>query len=363
MSISGGKELEQIERRIRACDYITVAELFLRDNFTLSRPILADDIKPRLLGHWGTCHGINVAYANFRDYFSTVENPNVSYEDLRAEKLSQIDPFSVQKKSPKSSDYEPEVRRIIDPNYTFILGPGHGFPALQANLFYDGDLEQVDPKATRDGAGLAYICRNFSWPGGFPSHASPYTPNVICEGGELGYALGAAYGYALGHPERKVVVMLGDGEFETATALASLNFVKLLGNHSANGKVMPILHLNGYKISAPTLYGRKSEHELNELIRGYGYTPLTISSDTPSTFQSVLKKSEKFEHPFFILRTEKGATGPKELHGQKIAGNFLAHQIPLPHAKTDSDELAALNTWLESYHFSELFDPKKGFIL
>ncbi len=320
-----GDSEQAIQRRVRACDYLTVAQLFLQNNFLLQNPLTADDIKPRLLGHWGTCHGINVAYANLRSFFA----PDVA----------------------------------LGRDFHFILGPGHGFPALQANLFLDGELEKVDPKATRDESGIAYICKNFSWPGGFPSHASPITPGVICEGGELGYALGAAYGYALGHPEKTIAVMLGDGELETASALASLNLVKVAGNHDYNGLVLPILHLNGYKISGPTLYGRKSERELKELIRGFGYTPLWIEGDSPDAFQKSLKESTKYQHPFLILKTEKGATGPKEVHGRKVAGNYLAHQIPLPNAKTDPEELKILDQWLRSYDFAELFNAEKGFTL
>lgn len=353
-------DYNRINRRVRACDYLSVAQLFLQNNFLLSDSLKFEDIKPRLLGHWGTCHGINVAYANLRAFFSKTPisqhpaNPNAK------PKLDDFNPFAINQKIAKEDSYRPD-ESIVDPNYSFVLGPGHGFPALQANLFIDGDLTKVDPQATPDEKGIAYICRNFSWPGGFPSHASPFTPGVICEGGELGYALGAAYGYALGHPERTIAVMLGDGELETATALSSLNLVKLAGDHAANGRVLPILHLNGYKISAPTLYGRKSEHELNELIRGFGYTPITIDGDRPEIFQAELKKSARFEYPFFILRTKKGATGPTELHGQKIAGNYLAHQIPLPNTKTDSAELKVLSDWLKSYNFPDLFDPKKGF--
>ena len=250
-------DLLRIARRVRACDYLSVAQLFLQKDFLLNRPLAFDDIKPRLLGHWGTCHGINVAYANLRSYFSS--NPTASTPKTNNEPdLSKFNPFDLNQKIQKDDDnYEPD-ESVVDPNYSFILGPGHGFPALQANLFIDGDLLKVDPKATLDQNGIAYICHNFSWSGGFPSHASPFTPGVICEGGELGYALGAAYGYAQGHPERKIAVMLGDGELETATALASLNLVKTCGDHRYNGKVWPILHLNGYKISEPTLYGRKS---------------------------------------------------------------------------------------------------------
>lgn len=358
----GSEEPESLNqyicRRVRACDYLVVAQLFLQNDFLLAEPLTSDDIKPRLLGHWGTCHGINVAYANFRAYFS--EHRVLDDSAKSQQKLADFNPFLIDNSASDKSDHK-NIKRTVDPNFSFILGPGHGFPALQANLFIDGDLEKVDKKATLDEKGIAYICRNFSWPGGFPSHASPFTPGVICEGGELGYALGAAYGYVLGHPKRTVAVMLGDGELETASALASLNLVKLAGDHTANGKVLPILHLNGYKISAPTLYGRKSEHELAELIRGFGYKPFLINGDDPEVFQHMLKKSEKYEHPFFILKTEKGATGPTELHGRKVAGNYLAHQIPLPEAKTDPEELKALQNWLESYHFSDLFDTKKGF--
>ncbi len=326
MSKNGGDSFQSIRRRVRACDYLVTAQLFLQSNFLLEHLLRADDIKPRLLGHWGTCHGIDVAYANLKCFFRHIGD--------------------------KGSKRE----------FQFILGPGHGFPALQANLFYDGDLEKVDPKATRTEAGIAYLCKNFSWPGGFPSHASPLTPGVICEGGELGYALGAAYGYALGHPERTIAVLLGDGELETATALASLNLVKIAGSEVYHGRVLPILHLNGYKISAPTLYGRKSERELQELIRGFGYTPFWIKGDSPEAFQQALLDSAATKHPFYILETEKGATGPTEVHGKKIAGNFLAHQIPLPNAKTDPAELKILDQWLKSYEFGELFDAKKGFI-
>ena len=310
MSGVGNDKLEYIKKRIRACDYMCVAQLFLCDDFLLDRPLGFDDVKPRLLGHWGTCHGINVAYANLKSFFDGNEN------------------------------------------FTFVLGPGHGFPALQANLFLDGDLEKVDPNASRDSRGLAYVCRNFSWPDGFPSHASPYTPGVIVEGGELGYALANAYGVALGHPEKTLAVLIGDGELETATALDSLNLRALL-NSSKNGKVLPILHLNGYKISAPSIYARRSERELNEMIRGFGFTPITIDGDDPEAYQTALK--QKKDAPFYILKTEKGAGGPTKHHE--------AHQIPLKNPTTDSNELRALEDWLTSYQFNELFDAEKGFTL
>ena len=310
MKSVGADELEYIKKRIRACDYLSVAQLFLRDNFLLSRKLDYGDIKPRLLGHWGTCHGINVAYANLKTFFKD------------------------------------------DSNFSFILGPGHGFPALQANLFIDGDLEKVDKKATVDLAGLEYICHNFSWPDGFPSHASPFTPGVINEGGELGYALANAYGVALGHPEKTIAVLIGDGEFETATALASLNLKSLLSGPN-NGKILPILHLNGYKISAPSIYARKSERELNELIRGFGFTPVVVEGSEPEVFQEVL--SAEYNAPFYILKTEKGEGGPNR--------HQAAHQIPLTQPMHNKEELRKLEEWLKSYHFEELFNPEKGFTL
>lgn len=302
----GISQVEQIRRRVRLCDYLVVAQLFLQDNFLLKRELTANDIKPRLLGHWGTCHGINLVYANLK------------------------------------------VRFGDDSNFSFVLGPGHGFPALNANLWLDGELAKVDSKATFDEAGLEYVCRNFSWPNGFPSHASPMTPGVIAEGGELGYALANAYGKSLGHPKSTIAVLIGDGELETATAIDSLNLHNLLAG-SSNGRVLPILHLNGYKISAPSIYARKSERELNELIRGFGFAPRWISEDIED-FQVALR--EKIQAPFYILKTKKGEGGPNR--------HQAAHQIPLKKPKTDDSELKQLEDWLKSYKPEELFDFLKG---
>ena len=309
MQSVGISRIEQIRNRVRLCDYVVVAQLFLQDNFLLERKLKADDIKARLLGHWGTCHGINLAYANFKAY----------YED--------------------------------NPNFSFVLGPGHGFPALNANLWLDGELSKIDSRATVDRAGLEYICRNFSWPDGFPSHASPITPGVITEGGELGYALANTYGKNLGHPEKTIAVLIGDGELETATAIDSLNLHNLL-NGPNNGKTIPILHLNGYKISAPSIYARKSVRELNEMIRGFGFTPRWVGEDIED-FQSAL--SEAIDAPFYIMQTEKGASGPNRHHD--------AHQIPLKNPKTDEKELGRLEEWLNSYRFDELFDAEKGALI
>ena len=303
-------ETEKIKKRIRACDYLVVAQLFLQDNFLLERELTHDDIKPRLLGHWGTCHGINTVYANLKAHFAD------------------------------------------NPDFSFILGPGHGFPALNANLWIDEELVKVDQQATLDLEGLEYLCRRFSWPDGYPSHASPMTPGVITEGGELGYALANAYGANLGHPEKVTAVLIGDGELETATAIDSLNLRSVLAG-SNNGKVIPILHLNGYKISAPSLYARKSERELNGLIRGFGFTPIWVEDDGPESFQAALNKRSEF--PFIIFRSEKGFSGPNR-HQE-------SHQIPLKNPKTDEKELKDLESWLKSYHFEKLFDAEKGVLL
>ena len=309
MNTVGIAEVESIKKRIKLCDYLCVAQIYLKDNFLLERELTKDDIKPRLLGHWGTCHGINLAYANLKSYYGD------------------------------------------DPNFSFVLGPGHGFPALQANLWLDEELAKVDSRAIVNQAGLEYICRNFSWPDGFPSHASPMTPGVITEGGELGYALANAYGKCLGHPEMTIAVLIGDGELETATAIDSLNLHNLL-NGPQNGRILPILHLNGYKISAPSIYARKSERELNELIRGFGFTPRWIGENIED-FQSALR--ENIEAPFYIMQTEKGEGGPNRHHN--------AHQIPLKNPKSNEEELQELEDWLSSYHFGKLFDKTKGVLL
>jgi xylulose-5-phosphate/fructose-6-phosphate phosphoketolase len=302
-----GIDISRINDRISFCNYLSVAQIFLQDNYLLQRPLEFSDIKPRLLGHWGSCPGINIAYANLKARFPAME---------------------------------------------FILGPGHGFPALQANLYYDGDLSDYYPEATPNLHGIEYICNNFSWPYGFPSHASPMTPGVIAEGGELGYSLATAYGAALGRPEKFIAVLIGDGELETATALASLNLNKLL-NSDNNGHVLPILHLNGYKISAPTVYGRSSERELLQLFRGFGFDPVIVDGTNTEEFQSVLNNLKN--NSFIIMKTPKGYTGPAELDGIKIEGNCASHQVPLPKAKTDRVQLKMLEDWLKSYKFEELY--------
>jgi xylulose-5-phosphate/fructose-6-phosphate phosphoketolase len=259
----------------------------------------------------------------------------------------------------------------------FLLGPGHGFPALQANLFLENTLAKYYPEAKRDATGVRYVCKNFSWPYGFPSHASPYTPGVILEGGELGYSLSTAYGAVLDNPSLVAACLIGDGEMETASLLASLNLNKLI-SPKTNGVVLPILHLNGYKISGPTIYGRMSDQELVCWLTGLGYKPIVVneelSEDVDEQMITALdeayeiiksiKESDRdgfFKLPFIIMRTKKGETGPKELNGQMVEGNYLSHQVVLNDAKTDAVQRKMLASWLKSYKFDELFKPRAGF--
>jgi len=330
-----------IKKRIAAADYLSVAQIYLQDNFLLERPLEFSDIKPRLLGHWGTCHGISVAYELCREVYKL--------------QLSNLSRDSSPGKIPPAGDFSREFRTLNSGNLEFIVGPGHGFPALQANLFLDGTLQKYYPEATLDEAGVAYVCRNFSWPYGFPSHSFPGTPGVILEGGELGYSLATAYGAALGRPEKIIACLIGDGELETGTALASLNLNKLIDS-THNGLVLPILHLNGYKISGPTIYGRKSDRELLQLVRGFGFEPVIIEPDVDLEEAIEVLKGLTLKNggvPFVIMKTEKGEGGPREVNGEKIAGNYLSHQVPLPLCKTDEGQLRMLEKWLRSYGFSQ----------
>ncbi len=321
------------EKFQRAANYLTVAQIFLKDNFLLERPLEASDIKPRLLGHWGSCPGVTMAYAHLSGL---------------VKKYGQ--------------------------DMLFVLGPGHAFPALQASLFLEGSLGEFYPKATLDEAGIAYVCSNFSWPYGFPSHSNPGTPGVILEGGELGYCLSNSYGAALDNPNMIVACLVGDGEAETGPAAASWHLNKIV-DPKTNGTVLPILHLNGYKISAPTVFGRMSDDELKALFWGYGYEPRLVSGDNlDQQMEEALdwahqliwsiKKSDSNDPPrlpMIIMRTPKGMTGPEELDGNKIAGNCLSHQVVLTDAKTSQDQLKMLETWLKSYRFDELFNKQTGF--
>jgi len=333
------KEIDSIRKYVRAANYLSVAQIYLQDNFLLERKLNPDDIKPRLLGHWGTCPGINFTYANL----------NHLIKKNKCEIL-------------------------------FVLGTGHGFPALQANLFLEGTLKEFYPEAKENESGIKYIAKNFSWPYGFPSHTNPGTPGAILEGGELGYALSTAFGAALDNKELIVACMIGDGEAETGPTAAAWHLNKFL-NPKTDGAVLPILHLNGYKISGPTIFGKMGNHELIELFEGYGYEPMIVEGSDDKIYNDMMlvleKAHEKIIHiksdshmhrekenpkfPIIILKTKKGWTGIKELHGEKIEGNYLSHQVVAKDAKTNSEELKAVEKWLKSYKFEELFDAEKGF--
>lgn len=333
--------IEAIKKYVRAANYLTAAQIYLQNNFLLKTPLTFEDIKPRLLGHWGTCPGVNFIYVNL----------NYLIKKYNQESL-------------------------------FILGPGHGFAGLQANLFLEGTLQKYYPEAKRTESGIAYIAKNFSWPYGFPSHSNPGTPGVILEGGELGYSLATAYGAAFDKPDLLVVCIVGDGEAETGPAATAWHLNKFL-NPKDSGAVLPILHLNGYKISGPTIFGRMSNEELYSLFSGYGYEPMMVDEEEEEygiyehmaeTLEECYQKIRAIQNetrqgsgklparfPMIILRTPKGWTGIKNLKGQKIEGNFLSHQVVVPNAKTDPGELKALKEWLLSYKFEELFDSVAGF--
>jgi len=330
------KDATSLQAYMRATNYLTAAQIFLQDNFLLERELRPEDVKPRLLGHWGSGPGVNFVYGHLNR--------------------------AVRKHGQETM---------------FVLGPGHAFPALQANLFMEGTLVKYYPQAQANYDGLSYLCRNFSWPYGFPSHSNPGTPGVILEGGELGYSLSTSYGAALDNPGLVVACLVGDGEAETGPTGGAWHLNKLV-DPKTNGVVLPILHLNGYKISAPTVFGRMSNYELMALFSGYGYHPrivdATIADDPHAemadamdwAYQTIQEAREARDGtaphlPMLIVRTLKGWTGVKELNGQKIEGNCLSHQVVLTEAKSDPEQLRLLEEWLRSYSFRELFDRETGF--
>lgn len=338
--MNSGQNLENIKKFIRAANYLTVSQIFLQDNFLLERPLTSEDIKPRLLGHWGSCPGVNHVYAHLLNMQKQLD---FAKSDLKT---------------------------------AFMLGPGHAFPALQANLFLEETLSKFDINAARNRSGIQYISKNFSWPGGFPSHASPFTPGVILEGGELGYSLSTAFGAVLDNPNLVITALIGDGEAETGTIAASWHLNKLV-DPVENGVVLPILHLNGYKISGPTIFGSMSDFELIQFFHGAGWEPkivdeysaedfdLELSNAFSNAFRDISRikfgRNNKFIRlPMIIMRSKKGSSGVKENNGQKIEGNSLAHQVPLLKAKTDKNELKKLENWMKSYKFDELFDYERG---
>ncbi|MEI6842949.1 MAG: phosphoketolase family protein [bacterium] len=333
------KEIENIQKYVRAANYLSASQIYLQSNFLLENKLTQDDIKPRLLGHWGTCPGINFTYAHLN---SLIKRKN-------AEMM-------------------------------FVLGPGHGFPAVQANLFLEGTLGKYYKEATVDEKGIGFICRNFSWPYGFPSHSSPGAPGVILEGGELGYSLSNSFGAVLDNPELTVACLVGDGEAETGPLATSWHLSKFL-SPKRDGAVLPILHLNGYKISGPTIFGRMTNKDLKALFTGYGYKPIIVEGNTidekmyralDECYEQIQKIKNEFDeadlkhdfprYPMIILKTPKGWTGIKKLKGKKIEGNCLSHQVVGTEAKTDKEEFKAVKKWLESYNFGELFQKESGFV-
>lgn len=327
-----------LQKYIRAADYLSAAQIYLRANYLLEDPLQREHIKPRLLGHWGTCPGINFAYAHL--------NRAIIAHDL---------------------------------DMLFVLGPGHGFPAIQANLFLEGTLSKYYDTLPRTREGIAHLAGLFSWPYGFPSHSNPEAPGVILEGGELGYSLATAYGAVLDNPELIVGCLVGDGEAETGPTATAWHLNKLL-NPAENGAVLPILHLNGYKISGPTFMGRMSDDELTALFTGYGYEPIIVdayeSDDVHADMSTAVDRAvdairftqhiartgglaEPPRWPMIVLRTPKGWNSIDYVDGKKIEGNHYSHQVIADGAHHDDEQFRQLEEWLRSYRFTELFDGER----
>jgi len=329
------QELSKIDRYWRAANYLSVGQIYLHDNPLLREPLRIEHVKPRLLGHWGTTPGLNFIYAHM--------NRLIQLHDLNA---------------------------------IYIAGPGHGGPGVVANTYLEGSYTELYPKITQDVEGMKRLFTQFSWPGGIPSHASPDTPGSIHEGGELGYSLLHAYGAAFDNPDLFVCCVVGDGEAETGPCAASWHSNKFL-NPERDGAVLPILHLNGYKIAGPTVLARIPRQELIDLFVGYGYQPYFVEGDDPeivhplmaSTMDSVYNEitniqkdarsngfSERPRWPMIIMRTPKGWTGPKMVDGVQIEGTFRAHQVPVTDLDKKPEHLKILEQWMRSYNPQELFD-------
>jgi xylulose-5-phosphate/fructose-6-phosphate phosphoketolase len=327
--------LQLIDTWWRAANYLSVGQIYLLDNPLLREPLRAEHVKPRLLGHWGTTPGLNFIYAHMN-------------RAIRARGVSAI----------------------------YVTGPGHGGPGLVASAYLDGTYSEVYPHIGRDEEGLRRLFRQFSFPGGIPSHVAPETPGSIHEGGELGYALLHAYGAVLDNPDLLALCVVGDGEAETGPLAASWHSNKFL-NPARDGAVLPVLHLNGYKIANPTVLARITEEELRALLKGYGYTPRFVFGSDPvemhQTMAATLDEAldeiaaiqraarsgaspERPRWPMIVLRTPKGWTGPKEVDGLPAEGSFRSHQVPLAAVRTNPDHLAQLEAWLRSYRPEELFD-------
>jgi xylulose-5-phosphate/fructose-6-phosphate phosphoketolase len=328
-------ELRRIDAWWRAANYLSVGQIYLLDNPLLEQSLTKEDIKPRLLGHWGTTPGLNFIYAHLN-----------------------------------------RVIRKFDLDTIFVAGPGHGGPGVVANTWLEGTYSEVYPNVSQDKHGMKRLFKQFSFPGGIPSHVAPETPGSIHEGGELGYALSHAYGAAFDNPDLLVACVVGDGEAETGPLATSWHSNKFL-DAATDGAVLPILHLNGYKIANPCVLARISHDELEDLFRGYGYTPWFVEGDDPDvmhqqmagTLDAVVQEirriqagardggpGERPRWPMIVLRTPKGWTGPKEVDGKKMEGYWRSHQVPLAEMHENPAHVKLLEQWMKSYRPDELFD-------
>jgi xylulose-5-phosphate/fructose-6-phosphate phosphoketolase len=330
-------ELDGLVAYWETANYLTVAQIYLQENPLLREPLRPEHIKPRLLGHWGTSPGQNLVYAQLN-----------------------------------------RLIRESGQRVLYVAGPGHGGPAVVANVYLEGTYSEIYPEVSPDEEGLLRLVRQFSTPGGIPSHVSVPTPGSIHEGGELGYSLVHAFGAAFDDPDLIVACVIGDGEAETAPLEGSWKGISFL-DPTRDGAVLPILHLNEYKISGPTVLGRAREEEVHTLLRGHGYAPRTVAGSDPRAvhrdFAIALEESvaeihaiqaqardgsggEKPRWPAIVLRTPKGWTGPREVDGVQVEGTFRAHQVPLPGVREKPEHLAQLEAWMRSYRPEERFDER-----
>src|SRR5215467_5578944 len=325
------EELSKIHAYWRAANYLSVGQIYLYANPLLQEPLKLEHIKPRLLGHWGTTPGLNFIYAHFN-----------------------------------------RVIKKYDLNVIYICGPGHGGPGMVANTYLEGTYTELYPNIQQNEEGMRRLFKQFSFPGGIPSHAAPETPGSIHEGGELGYALVHAFGAVFDNPDLLACCVVGDGEAETGPLATSWHSNKFL-NPRTDGAVLPILHLNGYKIANPTILARIPEPELVALFEGYGYRPILVTGEEPERVHQELAaalddalddiaeskgQSGRPRWPMLILRTPKGWTGPKQVDGLPVEGTWRSHQVPLARVREDPSHLAALEAWLHSYGPGELFDAE-----
>jgi len=334
------EERDRIDAYWRAANYLSVGQIYLLDNPMLRVPLDVSHVKPRLLGHWGTTPGLNLVYVHLN-----------------------------------------RVIKMYDLNAIFVAGPGHGGPAVVANTYLEGTYSELYPDVSQDEEGLRHLFKQFSFPGGIPSHAAPETPGSIHEGGELGYSLAHAYGAVFDNPDLLACCVVGDGEFETAALAASWHSNKFL-NPVNDGAVLPVLHLNGYKIASPTIPARIGRDELEQLLRGYGHEPVFVEGDEPrdvhqklaAALVGIIEQIQRIQSdartrgfsgrprwPMIVLRTPKGWTGPKEVDGKPTEGSFRSHQVPLAEIAKKPEHLAQLEAWLKSYRAEELFDERGRF--